>query len=100
MPEFPHPILRRKSSVESDSADNTSEISSTSENSSISERSVSERCLMKRVSFSEKTATFNMMSEEEYDRKSVPISRLYYKDYCELRMMRMQMNPDAYNFEC
>jgi hypothetical protein len=55
---------------------------------------------MKRVSFSEKTATFNMMSEEEYDRKSVPISRLYYKDYCELRMMRMQMNPDAYNFEC
>jgi len=99
MPEFPHPILRRKSSVESDSSDNTSETSSVSERS-VSERSVSERCLMKRVSFSEKTATFNMMSEEEYDRKSVPISRLYYKDYCELRMMRMQMTPDAYNFEC
>jgi len=84
MPEYPHPILRRRSSVESENSDTTSE-------SSLSE---------KRVSFCETPDTFTMMSEEEYDRKSVPISRLYYKDYCELRMMRMQMTPGAYVFEC
>jgi len=86
MPEYPHPILRRKSSVESDSSDNASETSSVASE--------------KRVSFCETPDTFPMMSEEEYDRKSVPISRLYYKDYCELRMMRMQMTPGAYIFEC
>jgi len=85
MPEYPHPILRRKSSVESDSSDSASETSSVTE---------------KRVSFCETPDTFPMMSVEEYDRKSVPISRLYYKDYCELRMMRMQMTPGAYIFQC
>jgi len=93
MPEFPHPILRRKSSDESVSSETPSEAPSET-------CSVHEKCLMKRVSFSETSSTFAMMSEEEYDRKSVPISRLYYKDYCELRMMRMQMNPSSYNFEC
>jgi hypothetical protein len=87
MQTFPHPILRRKTSVESDNTDN----SETSSVSSISE---------KRVSFCETPDTYTMMSEEEYDRKSVPLSRLYYKDYCELRLMRMQMTPGAYIFEC
>lgn len=92
MPEYPHPILRRKSSVVSENSD------SSSESSSISEKRA---CFCeKRVSFCETPDTFTMMSEEEYDRKSVPISRLYYKDYCELRVMRMQMTPGAYIFEC
>ncbi|OUM58840.1 hypothetical protein PIROE2DRAFT_67730 [Piromyces sp. E2] len=85
MPEFPHPILRRKSSVDSDATSETGSMTSLTE---------------KRVSFCENTDTYTMMSEEEYDRKSVPISRLYYKDYCELRIMRSQMIPGAYIFEC
>jgi len=88
MPEFPHPILRRKSSVESDNSDASSDAGSMT---SLNE---------KKVSFCENIDTFTMMSEEEYDRKSVPISRLYYKDYCELRLMRMQMVPGAYKFQC
>jgi hypothetical protein len=89
MPEFPHPILRRKSSVDSDA---------TSETGSMTNLGMAP--LEKRVSFCENTDTFTMMSEEEYDRKSVPISRLYYKDYCELRIMRSQMLPSAYVFQC
>ncbi|KAL6602090.1 hypothetical protein U3516DRAFT_760412 [Neocallimastix sp. 'constans'] len=91
MQTFPHPILRRRSSIESYVSDSSDSSSVSSSVSSLSE---------KRVSFCETKDTYTMMSDEEYDRKAVPLSRLYYKDYCELRMMRMQMNPEAYIFEC
>ena len=96
MAEFPHPILRRKSSVDSDATSETSSMTSISSGGSVT--SLTE--LKKRVSFCENTDTYTMMSEEEYDRKSVPVSRLYYKDYCELRIMRSQMLPSAYVFQC
>lgn len=88
--QYPRPILRRRSSLESTDSDASSTYSSNSSSD-------------KAVRFVEESidnpTIFDVFSDEEYDRTSVPLSRLYYKDYCELSMMRMQMAQGAYNFK-